>query len=261
MDEYAVPISISADTTAAGSVFRRVAQVGYAMPICGRDDLSAFIAVEEPTTSDYTLLAAGDERIQRYPNLIGRMHWVNSRDWRYNSSLHIAGLLRGMGREDVAFVEDFDAGWGFSAMAKFRPMQSRENTYYVGAVFGEGIGNYIFGFSQDSPSTPGENMPAAVPVGGKLEAQVNYGVHAGYCRNWSDYSATSFGYGYAYAESTPDMPANAARMLQNAWVNHQVKLNELLAVGLEYHYAVRDVRNRVTGDTHRVLFVVQFLTK
>jgi len=260
MDEYAVPTSISLDTTSAGAPFRRLAQIGYSFPIRCSTRLKGFVAIEEPTSSDFSLVDATDERIERYPTIVGRLHWANCRDWRHNSTVHLAGLLRGMGREDTAFREDFEAGWGVSLMAKFRPFRSHKHTFYAGGVVGDGIGNYLFGLSHHSGPTPTGNMPAAVPVMGKLEALRNYGAHAGYTRHWNDASATNFGYGYAFAESESVMPATTTRMLQNAWVNHQVKLSELLAVGVEYHYAYRDVRDRTEGDNHRMLFVVQLLT-
>jgi hypothetical protein len=240
-------------------VFRRVAQLGYAFPMLESDNLRGFIAVEEPSISDYTLVSGTEEPIGRYPTLIGRLHWADSHDWRYNSSLHVAGLLRAMGREDAGFEEDFEAGWGVSVMAKLRPGMADRHTCYLGGVVGEGIGNYMFGLSHDSGPTPADNKPAAGPTGGRLRALTNYGCHVGYSYAWNNCSATNFGYGYAYAESTADMPSTSARMLQNSWVNHQVKINDLVAMGLEYHYGTREVRDGTQGDNHRVLFVMQVL--
>lgn len=272
MDEYAVPTSIAADTTAAGTVFRRLAQLGYSFPIHHNNNFRGFIAIEEPTTSDYTVFTSrlptrSDVALQRYPTLVGRLHWVDCRDWRHNSSLHLAGMLRGMGREDDRANEDFEPGWGLTFMAKFRPTESGKNTFYAGVVAGKGIGNYIFGFSHPGSVTPNDNKPAASLSRGQLSAQKNLGAHFGFTRTWDESTSTNFGYGYAYTESTAAMPTSAARRLQNSWINHQVKLNDLVAAGLEYHYAIRDVRSSVrgqhgkTGDNHRVLFVVQFLSK
>jgi hypothetical protein len=104
-------------------------------------------------------------------------------------------------------------------------------------------------------------MPAAGPFAGELNALTNTGVHTGFTQQWTPAAMSNFGYGYAYAESTAAMPVTAARRLQNAWINHQVKLTDYIAIGLEYHFAQREVRSGLSGDDHRIMFVTQLLTK
>jgi hypothetical protein len=63
---------------------------------------SGFPAIEESPEFDYSLVATDDARLQRYPDLVARLHWTNSSNFMTNSSFHIAALLRSLGREDVA---------------------------------------------------------------------------------------------------------------------------------------------------------------
>ncbi|MEX2118045.1 MAG: hypothetical protein WD847_00430 [Pirellulales bacterium] len=255
MDEYAVPISMIADATSAGTVFRRQAQLGYFHVLNELWSLSA--AIEHGPNDDFTLVNTGDERLRRWPDLVLRLRWGSSPDPRVGSSLHVATLLRSIGREDVTFVEDFTTGWGISVMMKAETWD--QNHLFVGFVGGEGIGSYIFGFTPDKAAPP-DNMPAAGPLSGNLTALANHGAHIGYQHVWCpDWSQSNIGFGYAYAETTAAMPVTAARRLKNAWINHQWRINPAISLGVEYHYADREVRSGLDGDNHRIMVVTQFL--
>ena len=255
MDEFAVPISLNPDSTSAGVVFRRQPQLGYYRPIDECSGLST--AIELGPSDDYTLVATDDERLRRYPDWIVRWRWSDSRDPRFGSSLHVATLVRALGRENTAFEEDFALGWGISTMLKLAA--SERDHLFAGFVGGEGIGSYLFGFLPRE-AAPADNMPAGGPEGGELIALPNYGTHFGYRRVWSpDRLQSNVGFGYAFAEATADMPPNAARHLTNAWINHQWQVSAAISVGLEYHYAIRDVQSGREGDNHRVTLGTQFL--
>lgn len=251
MDEHALPKSLCQDTTSAGTVFRRQAQMGYTHLF--NHGWSSSIAIENGADNDFALLTpATDERLHRYPDLITRLHWASSNDVYTNSTFHVAALVRGIGFEDVAFNERFATGWGVSTMGKIRVIGY--DTMFAGFVGGEGIGSYIYGFQPAAADV----MPAAGPNAGAFVPLTNYGAHIGYSRVWCPgKSITNVGYGYAYAESTDDMLATSARRLQNAWINHEWRLTSVLAVGVEYHYAIREVRDGTEGDNQRFMLTVQ----
>lgn len=252
MDEHAVPISIMADTTAAGAVYRIQPQLGYWIPV-GRC-WSTSVAIEHGPEKDSTLLDPVDDvRLYRYPDLVLRLRYASSRVERTNSTFHVAALVRGMGYEDITSSEHFATGWGVSVMGKMR-VWGRDKLL-AGCVGGEGIGSYIFGFTSEGPN----NMPAAGPDAGRLTALSNIGAHIGYKRVWCpDRFLTHLGYGYAHADTTVEMPTGV-KDVHNLWMNHQWRVSNTVSFGVEYHYAIRELREGTQGDTHRVLFAAQFL--
>jgi hypothetical protein len=254
MDEFAVPLSINPDTSAAGTVFRRQPQLGYSHALNDFNRVST--AIELGPGDDFTLVNADDQRLRRWPDLIMRWRWSDSTNPRTGNSFMVAALVRALGREDVTYQEDFATGWGINAMLKLNAFQ--EDDFFVGCVAGKGIGSYIFGFLP-SAAAPPDNMPAGGPESGELVALGNLGTYIGYTRVWRPgYSQSNVGAGFASADTTTAMPLNAIHEVANTWINHEWRITSAFAVGVEYQYAMREVRDGNSGDDHRAMLSAQF---
>ena len=72
------------------------------------------------------------------------------------------------------------------------------------------------------------------------------------------FGQSSFYYGYSDAESTPLMAATAADTIHNGGANLIWSARSGVGVGVEYAYAIREVRSGANGDNHRVQFAIQF---
>lgn len=242
MDPAALPQSIG-DMTVAGGLFRRPAQFRYTIPLL--DCLSAAVAVEEPVSTDFVVLdPANDVRLERWPNFVANLRYAQPGC----ASIQIAALVRDIGFEDAGGIEHHRTGGGLSATANVTTWGN--DNIRLGLVGGQGIGSFIFGAVTD--------QTAAGPDGGLFRTYDNIGTYASYQHFWSPRWSSNIAYGYALADAPPDLPATAARKTQNTWLNLIWAPRPNFGIGIEYHYAVREVRDGTSGDNHRVQFSIQF---
>jgi hypothetical protein len=242
MDPGAVPFTIP-ETTAAGAVFARQPQLRLTRQFSEYGSFS--VAVEDPLSDDFTLpTPATDQRLERWPDFVARILFADSA----SGSIQLASIVRGIGFEDQFGEEHLRTGWGVSGTARWNV--SEADSFRCGIVGGRGVGSYIAG-------QLGE-LSAAAPDMGGFRTLDGLGAFAAYQHRWSERFFSGVYYGYTSAESTPLMAATAMRTIQNGAVNFVWSPRPNFGIGIEYHYAVREVLNGQSADDHRIQFAIQF---
>jgi hypothetical protein len=241
MDPGAVPFTIP-ETTAAGAVFARQPQLRLTRRFGEHRSFS--VAVEDPVSDDFTLPSpTTDQRLERWPDFVSRVIFANP-DY---GSIQFASIVRGIGFEDQLGTEHLRTGWGVSATARWNVTDA--DTLRGGIVGGRGIGSYIAG-------QRGELSAAAPDLGG-FRTLDDLGAFGAYQHRWSERFFSGVYYGYTDADTTPLMAPTAMRKIQNAGINFVWSPRPNFGIGIEYNYAIREVRDGQSADNSRVQFAIQ----
>ena len=242
MDPAALPQTVP-ETSAAGAIFRRQAQIRYTQRVT--DCFNFSVAIEEPTSDDFTFPAPlTDQPLERWPDFVGRIRFEDAEI----GTFQIAALVRSLGFEDVTGDEHLRAGWGVSAT--LRLILCETDTLSLGVVGGRGIGGYLVGLGGD--------LSAAGPDTGGFRTLGAIGAYAAHQHRWTEQIKTNAYYGFSNAQSTSLMAPTAGDIIHNGGVNFIWSPRPGFGIGIEWSYALREVRNGTTGDNHRVQFAVQF---
>ncbi len=242
MDPASLPFVVP-ETTAVGAIFRRQGMLRVQHQ--WNDCTSLALALEAPTDSDYTLpTPTTDQVFGRYPDLIARVRFSDCR----SRTLQVASLVRGIGFEDAMGRETERVGWGLAVTGRVDAGE-RDNVRF-GATGGEGIGSYIAGFGTDQ-SAAGPDIDGYRTLGA-------VGAYAAYQHFWCEDWFSNTYYGYSQVHSTRLMPVTAAKRTENVGLNLIWSPRSTFGIGLEYTYAIREVRDGISGDNHRIQFTVQF---
>jgi hypothetical protein len=256
VDELTRPVSIVNDGTPAGAVLRRQALLRYFERL--DNGFSRSLAIENPTSTDFVLPdPADDVRLQRMPDLVANVGWVRPDD--NLTRAQVAVLVRGLGYEDEFGDEDFVAGWGINATARFRVYC--DNNVQCGVVGGQGLGRYVFGFGADEKIKPtaGDVMAAGPDAAGELLALPTIGWYVGYQHVWTPYLISNLAYGFAHVEPAAGMDGLLPQTTQNAWANFVYAINEKLYLGLEAQYGEIETINGTSGDNLRLQMTLSYL--
>ncbi|MCA9009455.1 MAG: porin [Planctomycetaceae bacterium] len=242
MDPAALPGTI-AETSAAGVIFRRQPQFRFTHSLNDAGNYS--VAIEDPLSTDFTLPdPMTDVRLERWPDFVARIRIAD----KNIGSFQLASLVRGIGYEDTMSDEHLRTGWGVSATGKL--LIGERDSLGMGVAGGRGIGAYLAGL--------GANFSAAGPDVGGFRTLDAIGAFATCKHHWSEEFHSNLFYGYSTVDSTPLMPATAAKNIHNAGVNLIWSPRPGFGVGIEYNYGLREVRDGANADNHRIQFGVQF---
>jgi len=202
-------------------------------------------AVENPTSTDFTLVSDTDVRLQRVPDFVARVRYQPLDAW---GSVQGAILLRQFAYNDVNGADHFtNVAVSFSSNARFKVFD--DNNVRLGVVGGQGAGSRIFGLT--------DSAVAAGPSNGSLVPLQNVGTFISYQHFWSDFLWTNLAYGYAFADTTPTM-REATRRSQNGWVNLVWNNpSAKVALAVEYQAGQQEVGNGQHGFNHGIAFFMQ----
>jgi hypothetical protein len=131
---------------------------------------------------------------------------------------------------------------------------AQTNDVYVGVVGGQGIGDYLNGLAT-----------AAVQDADGFRALTEIGAYTGLAHLWLTdekshpklWSNAAYGYLFTDTAATTDSPTER---MQQAWANVIWQVNMNWALGLEYHFGMREVADGREGENHRIQFVMKFGT-
>jgi hypothetical protein len=234
-DYGALPYSIVDNSAPAGfiSALNQV-QLMYVVQLGSYWSITPAIA--RPNIDDFRRVSGSDVRLRRWPDFVTRLRYRSS---EYESA-QVAVLVRQMGYEDNVGAEHFEAGWGVSGAVRFRTWGFQN--VRLGAVVGEGLGDYLFGLAGDSL--------AAAPTNGALEAVGAVGAYAGYQMVWTPCLVSTLAYGIADVDDIDLL--DGIRNTQNGWINLIWAPNDKVAVGFEYQYGFRERQDGRRGDNHHI---------
>lgn len=262
-DKDSVPRSIVSDVVPIGvpgyimdgdGLARPAKQVRVNLAMNSGWEFGLAVEDEEDPTREVTA-PANATVLKRYPNLVSRIRYT-----RDHNSFQVAALVRGLGFDgpDPAIAEQFVTGWGVSGQARWQS-EDRWTSYFLGVTGGNGLGSYLFG----------SGSAAATDLSGQLRAISSVGAYAGIQRLWQTRQVddkvapglwSNAGYSYLQTETLTGMAGDTNRRLQQAWINTVWQINGNVALGLEYIYGERQVRDGREADNHRVQFVFRLTT-
>lgn len=246
----ALPTSLVGKVRPVGSLSKeKVTSLSFTRAVTNYVELG--FAVENPGADFFLADPMADVKLSRFPTMIGRVRVTGENLW---DGLHFAAFTRGFGQENVAGAEDWVYGWGLSGVA--RKAIGDRNRIYLGASGGEGVGDYIFGVENGAGPTPGG-----------LTTLSAVGAYAGLAHLWNDdcYNGqlwSNFVVGYSYQDAPALLPhtTTSIKRARQAFANLIWQASDNLAFGVEYQYLDRDVRNGLSGDNHRIGFVLMVAT-
>ena len=199
-DDKALPTSVVVDGTPAGSVFKLVPQLQYTRD-CGHG-WSWTLAIENPINSDFALpnpstaTVPGDVRLRRAPDLVSNLRFVDPTN--AINRVQVGGMVRWMGYEDVGGIEHFEHGWGFMGSARMATFG--QSNVQLGAVVGEGVGDYVYGLGGSMTRSRSAAGPSGSLATG-LDAWKTIGCHVGYQQTLTEDLQANMAYGYAFADT------------------------------------------------------------
>ena len=223
------------------------------------DQVASSLGIENPSNRDVFEDNDHISSLSRVPNVIGRVRVIGSNQW---DSYQVAALLRPLGYKREADSEQWNYGWGLSALG--RNQLNDSTLIYAGVTGGRGIGDYLSGAERAATFRQQPASPQDPTFG--LTMLTGYGGFAGLSKKWfecedgNEMLWSNFGYGYSFQDSTSKMPALSIRKAQEAWCNLVYQQNKKLGYGVEYHFGQRTVRDGRQGLDHRIQFVLSIST-
>lgn len=240
-DQDARPRSLVAEYAPAGNVFRRPLQLRITKSF--QNGINATIAGEQPVKDDFMLAGSSEFPHHRWPDAVLRLRYEPA---KYEFG-QVSMIVRQVGVEEVNGQSRAVMGWGVSGMVS-RKVTANDRVQ-AGAVFGDGIGSYLYGL--------GETTNSSVVDGTRLRRLGAQGAHIGYIHTWTETIKSNVAYGYAYADTTAALLDTSPNKTQNAWVNLLWwNAKKKAACGIEYGYVMHHVNDGRTGENHRIQFTV-----
>jgi hypothetical protein len=231
-----------------GMVFFRNVQLRW-MPMMGENEVH--IALERPGASgDPGVLSLDDDvdltgLTPRFPLPDLSAHYRMNRDWGH---LQFSGILRRMEWDDT--VGDLDGsatGWGAHVSSNFKIDQ---DVLKVGAVYGEGISNYMNDATFDVGAVSGPDVGEALPL---------LGITAFYDRTWNDEWTSTIGYSLVDIDNSELQDPDAFAKGQYALVNLLRHPVPNLMYGGELQWGDRENNSDgFTSDDFRIQFSVKY---
>jgi len=217
------------------------------------ENLKLTFGIEQPNSYVPDLFGvpspAGDvSPYSRYPDAAAQIRWQDAEV----GHLELAGIVREIGANSATFGRDEVIGGGVNLSGS---LQVSGNDVILGQLtYGKGIG----GLCND---TSFEKSDAAFDLGGHLQALRYFGALLAFTHTWSDRFQSTASYGYVRLGSQPTQGPFAYDVTQYASANLVVqpfKEFENVAMGLEFLWGEKEVRNGNEGNLWRVQFGVRY---
>ncbi len=177
------------------------------------------------------------------PDLVGRYNFKG--DW---GSFSVAAIVRQLGYEDGAGIDDTATGFGVSVGGKFKVGQSDD--IRVQATYGGGLGRYIgLNFSNG----------AVLDANGQLQAIDSMGAFLAYLHHWNGQWRSSFNVSYIGIDNDTSLTGTGANEGASSYsANILYSPAPKVMVGLEYMHATRDLESGVDGAMDRIQFSAKY---
>lgn len=227
------------------------------MPIKGRSFVT--IAVERPGASGDAGVVA--DRIQlegvKPKFLLPDLSWEAryGRDWGY---VEIAGILRSMkwvdtNKKSTVDLTGSDVGWGLNLTSNLKA--GKNDTFKLGAVYGEGIQNYM----NDSPVDVGAEFSTDPDQPIKGRAIPLFGMLAYLDHTWNDKLTSSVGYSFQNNTNTSAQADSAFHRGHYASGNVLWSPIKNTTFGAELIWGRREnYRDGFRSDDFRIQFIFKY---
>lgn len=230
-----------------GIVNKRQPQIRYTLPIHkGDTKFQLFASIEQPESKidvDSDEFPDGATVLSHTPDGVAGFRWEGDL-----GHLQGAALFRELSFETDNGPSEDTFGWGVSLSAAVNTF--KEDTLFLQATYGEGVGRYINDLS-------GENMDAALDDG-RLEAIPVWAAMAGYTHHWNDHWRSTISGGYVHADPPNSLGRFAIDTTLYGSVNLMWHPTKSFRMGLEYLYGRKETSDDLERDAHRFNFVMRY---
>ncbi|MBB3329460.1 hypothetical protein BDK63_000300 [Halomonas campaniensis] len=223
-----------------GVSFIRQAQLRYTLPL-GASALS--FSAENPEATGF------EGSRDTAPDLTARYRWGGD-----NATIETAGLVRRLKVDDDAAN---DSATGYGLMLAGNVGVGPDTTLMAGAIYGDGIGRYLYTASGASDGSSGIGE-AYVDANGNLETIEAYGFNVAVAQNWTDKFSSSLSYGQARGDRPGDLFPESTRKLESIHFSHFYRVTEPVMLGFEVSHGRKELQSRDSEENTRLQFSAQY---
>lgn len=229
-----------------GVSFIRQAQLRYTMPLGGGANFS--VSAENPETTGF------DSSRDNAPDLTAKYKWAGSA-----GGIEVAGLARSFQTDSAAATGD-DNAFGYGVLVAGRLNLTDTTTVMAGAIFGDGVGRYIYSsFSNNDSSASRTGIGEAyVDANGNLETIEAYGANVAISQQWTPKFSSGLSYGRVEGDQPEDLFPNSFETLQSVHFSNFYKVADPVTLGLELSFADKELANGESADNTRLQLAAQF---
>ncbi|WP_148863332.1 DcaP family trimeric outer membrane transporter [Marinobacter fonticola] len=228
-----------------GVSFVRQAQIRYT---AGVGDGQFSVSAENPETSGF------EGSRDTVPDLTARYKWSGN-----GGGLEVAGLARSLKTDDSSATGD-DSAFGYGVMAAARLDVTDATSLMAGAIFGDGVGRYIYSSFSNNESDAGRSGigEAYIDANGDLETIEAYGFNVSVSQQWTPKLASSLTYGRLEGDQEENLFPNSFQTLESAYFSNFYQVADPVTLGLELSYANKELANGESADNTRLQLAAQF---
>ncbi|MBW6389830.1 DcaP family trimeric outer membrane transporter [Billgrantia antri] len=223
-----------------GVSFIRQAQLRYTLPL-GASALSFSAENAEATGFSGSRDSA--------PDLTARYRWGGD-----NATIETAAVVRRL-KVDEGAANDSATGYGLMLAGNIGV--GPDTTLMAGAIFGDGIGRYLYTASGSSDGDEGIGA-AFVVADGNLETIEAYGFNVAVAQQWNDKFSSSLSYGQVRGDRPGDLFPESTRKLESIHFSHFYRVTEPVTLGFEVSHGRKELQSRESGDNTRLQFSAQY---
>ncbi|MFY0992075.1 DcaP family trimeric outer membrane transporter [Halomonas sp. C05BenzN] len=223
-----------------GVSFVRQAQLRYTLPL-GASALS--FSAENPEATGF----AGPR--DTAPDLTARYHWNGD-----NAEVETAALVRRLKVDDDA-ANDSTTGYGLMLAGNIGV--GPDTTLMAGAIYGDGIGRYLYTASGNADGTEGIGE-AFVDADGNLETIEAYGFNVAAQQQWTDKFTSVLSYGQVRGDRPGDLFPNSTRKLESIHFGHFYQVTDPVTLMFEVSHGRKEIQSRDSEDNTRLQFAAQY---
>lgn len=227
-----------------GVSFIRQAQLRYTTPVGDGAALSFSAENSEATGFE-------DSR-DNFPDLTAKYKWAGS-----GGGIEFAVLARSL-TSDSATGDDNAFGYGLMAAGSIN--LTNATTLMAGAIFGDGVGRYIYTAQSNNDSTASRSGigEAYIDSNGDLETVEAWGANVAITQQWTPKFKSGLGYGRVEGDQPSDLFPNSFETLQSVHFSNFYQVADPVTLGLEVSWADKELANGDSADNTRLQLAAQY---
>ena len=228
-----------------GVSFIRQAQVRYTMPMGGG---ALSVSAENAETTGFE----GSRDV--LPDFTARYKWAGD-----GGGFEFAGLARQLQTDDPAATGD-DSAFAYGLMLAGRLNVTNSTTLMAGAIFGDGVGRYIYSSFSDNNSgaTRTGIGEAYIDPNGDLETIEAFGFNVAVSQKWTPKFTSGLSYGRVEGDQPENLFPESFETLQSVHFSNFYQIADPVTLGLELSFADKELMNGESSDNTRLQASAQF---
>ncbi|WP_018404115.1 DcaP family trimeric outer membrane transporter [Marinobacter gelidimuriae] len=228
-----------------GVSFIRQAQVRYTMPMGGG---ALSVSAENAETTGFK----GSRDV--LPDFTARYKWAGD-----GGGIEFAGLARQLQTDDPAATGD-DSAFAYGLMLAGRLNVTNSTTLMAGAIFGDGVGRYLYTSFSNNDSGVGRSGigEGYIDPNGDLEAIEAFGFNVAASQQWTPKFKSGLSYGRVEGDQPENLFPNSFETLQSVHFSNFYQVADPVTLGLELSFVDKELMNGDSADNTRLQASAQF---